>query len=63
MEERDKLARQKSFMQYSGMSPECREEMNDFLAKQNDWYIFCKNCNEKIIGSINTVKNHGKSCK
>ena len=61
--ERDKRAKLASFRKEAGMSEENREKMQGFLGMQTDWYVFCKNCNEKIIGTIDKVKDHGKSCK
>ncbi len=45
------------------MSEENKEKMNSFLAEQKDWYTTCKKCGEKVTGTIETVKAHGKSCK
>lgn len=61
--ERDELAKKVAFRREAGMSQEGREAMNSFLSKQEDWYMTCKKCGEKITGTIDRVKDHGKICK
>ena len=60
---RDDEAKKIAFRAQAGMSEEGRKMMGDFLSTQSDWYMTCKNCNERIIGTIESVKNHGKTCK
>ena len=46
-----------------GATPVHKSEMNTFLEAQADWYVKCKVCGEKIMGTPKDISNHYETCK
>lgn len=63
MVERDRKTIESALRRSAGMSEEGKQAMDNFLSTKSDWYMQCKKCDEKIVGTIEELKNHDKSCK
>lgn len=39
-----------------GLSPERREALDQELAAADDWYVFCRACGQKRVGTVEQLK-------
>lgn len=46
----------------AGMSPEKKEALSAFFDVQEDWYTYCAQCGERIMGTPSHIMSHGKTC-